>query len=69
MEIGTHLKTVKITLNIFAVYVILKEKQTNVLCYTANIFDVIFMVFNCVPIFTLISLHGLHLIAAPSTVE
>ena len=37
--------------------------------YTANIFDVIFTVFNCVPISTVISLYGLHLIAAPSTVE
>ena len=37
--------------------------------YTANIFDVIFTVFNCVPISTVISLYGLHLIAAPSTVK
>ena len=37
--------------------------------YTANIFEVIFTVFNCVPISTVNSLYGLHLIAAPSTVE
>ena len=36
---------------------------------TANIFEVIFTVFNCVPISTVVSLYGLHLIAAPSTVE
>ena len=37
--------------------------------YTANIFNVIFTVFKCVPISTVLSLYGLHLIAAPSTVE
>ena len=37
--------------------------------YTANIFDVIFTVFNCVRLSTVISLYGLHLIAAPSTME
>ena len=37
--------------------------------YTANIFNVIFTVFKCVPISTVISLYGLHLIAAPSTFE
>ena len=36
---------------------------------TRNILNVIFTVFKCVPISTVISLHGLHLIAAPSTVE
>ena len=36
--------------------------------YTANIFEVIFTVFNCVPISTVILLYGLHFIAAPSTV-
>ena len=36
--------------------------------YTANIFEVIFTVFNCVRISTVISLYGLHFIAAPSTV-
>ena len=40
-----------------------------ILGYTANIFDVIFTVFNCVPISTVILLYGLHLFAAPSTVE
>ena len=35
---------------------------------TANIFEVIFTVFDCVPISTVISLYGLHFIAAPSTV-
>ena len=44
------------------------NKQT-VHPYTANIFEVISTVFNCVPISTVISLYGLHLIAAPSTVE
>ena len=37
--------------------------------YTANIFEVIFTVFYCVPIFNVVSLYGLRLIAAPSTVE
>ena len=37
--------------------------------YTANIFDVIFTVLKCVRLSTVISLYGLHLIAAPSTVE
>ena len=37
--------------------------------YTANIFNVIFTVFKCVPISSVISLYGLHSIAAPSTVE
>ena len=37
--------------------------------HTANIFDVIFTVFKCVPISTVISLYRLHLIAAPSIVE
>ena len=32
---------------------------------TANIFNVIFTVFKCVPLSTVISLYGLHLIAAP----
>ena len=40
-----------------------------ILDHTAKIFNVIFTVFKCVPIFTVISLYGLHLIAAPSTVE
>ena len=39
------------------------------LSLTANIFEVIFTVFNCVPISTVVSLYGLHLIAAPSTIE
>ena len=37
--------------------------------YTANIFDVIVTVFNCVPISIVILLYGLHFIAVPSTVE
>ena len=37
--------------------------------HTANIFEAIFTVFNCVLISTVISLYGLHLIAAPSTVK
>ena len=42
--------------------------QTNVLLTscTANIFNVIFTVFKCVPISNIISLYGLHLIAAIS---
>ena len=36
---------------------------------TANIFEVIFTVFSCVRLSTVISLYGLHLIAAPSTTE
>ena len=39
------------------------------LLYTANIFEVIFTVLNCVPLSTVILLYGLHLIAAPSMVE
>ena len=39
------------------------------LLYTANIFDVIFTVLNCVRLSTVISLYRLHLIAAPSTEE
>ena len=37
--------------------------------YSANIFKVIFTVFNCLPVSTVISLYGLHLITAPSTVK
>ena len=37
--------------------------------FTANIFDVIFTVFKCVLLSTVVSLYGLHLIAAPSTAE
>ena len=37
--------------------------------YTANIFNVIFTFFKCVPLSTVFVLNGLHLIAAPSTVE
>ena len=37
--------------------------------YTANIFNVIFTLFTCVPLSTVISLYCLHLIAAPSTVD
>ena len=36
---------------------------------TANIFKVIFTVFNCVRLSTVVSLYGLHLIAAPSTIK
>ena len=39
------------------------------LCYNANIFNIIFTLFTCVPLSTVISLNCLHLIAAPSTVE
>ena len=37
--------------------------------YTANIFNVIFTLFMCVPFSTVIPMYGLHLITAPSTVE
>ena len=37
--------------------------------FTANIFNVIFTLFKCVPLSTVISLYDLLLIAAPSTVE
>ena len=37
--------------------------------YTANIFKVIFTVFNCVRLSTVVSLYGLHLIAAPITIR
>ena len=37
--------------------------------HTANIFKVIFTVFNCVRLSTVVSLYGLHLIAAPSTIK
>ena len=36
---------------------------------TANIFKVIFTVFNCVRLSTVVSLYGLHLIAALSTIK
>ena len=37
--------------------------------HTANIFNVIFSLFKCVPLSTVIPLYYLHLITAPSTVE
>ena len=42
---------------------------TTISSHTANIFNVIFIVFMCVPYFNVIPLYGLHLITAPSTVE
>ena len=36
---------------------------------TANIFKVIFTVFNFVRLSTVVSLYGLHLIAAPSRIK
>ena len=36
---------------------------------TANIFNVIFTAFTCVPFSNVIPLYGLHLITAPSTVK
>ena len=42
---------------------------SNVVLYTANIFKVIFTVFNYVRLSTVVSLYGLHLIAAPSTIK
>ena len=36
---------------------------------TANIFKVIFTVFNFVRLSTVVSLYGLHLIAAPGTIK
>ena len=36
---------------------------------TTNIFKVIFTVFNCVRLSTVVLLYGLHLIAAPSTIK
>ena len=45
------------------------QKEILTIASTANIFKVIFTVFSCVPISTVILLNGLHLIAAPSTVE
>ena len=44
------------------------NNYVNKIGYTANIFEVIFTVFNCVQISSVISLYGLHFIAAPSTV-
>ena len=49
--------------------------RNNLLCplywgaYTANIFNVIFTLFTCVPFSNVIPLYGLHLITAPCTVE
>ena len=51
----------------FARFEFVKLKTSIV--YTANIVDVIFTVLKCVRLSTVISLYGLHLIAAPSTVE
>ena len=42
---------------------------TRIDMYTANIFKVIFTFFNCVRLSTVVSLYGLHLIAAPSTIK
>ena len=39
------------------------------IAFTANIFEVIFTVFSCVRLSTVVSLYGLHLIAAPSTIK
>ena len=61
------------------IYLVVKKGLKPIVClkkksgapvpkYTANIFEVIFTVFNCVRISTVISLYGLHFIAAPSTV-
>ena len=45
-------------------FVILQRTyRLNLVKYTANILNVIFTVFKCVPISTVISLYGLHLIA------
>ena len=46
-----------------------QDREVMSVLYTANIFNVIFTVFKCVPISTVISLYGLNLIPAPSTVE
>ena len=43
--------------------------QGGSMVYTANIFEVIFTVFNFVRLSTVVSLYGLHLIAAPSTIK
>ena len=50
----------------FSAFYLDKQKVGN---YTANIFDVIFTVLKCVRLSTVISLYGLLLIAAPTTVE
>ena len=57
----------------FCLYICVLNKRCTIqrlslFVYTANIFKVIFTVFNCVRISTVISLYGLHFIAAPSTV-
>ena len=46
----------------------LDKKPKQFIC-TANIFNVIFTLFTCVPFSTVIPLYSLHLIIAPSTVE
>ena len=46
-----------------------KERDMILVHYTANIFNVIFTVFTCVPFSNVIPLYGLHLITASSTVE
>ena len=53
-------------------YLVTVCKSMNLLnfsTYTANIFNVIFTVFTCVPFSNVIPLYGLHLVIAPSTVE
>ena len=49
--------------------VLVVKLKSNLVDYTANIFKVIFTVFNCVQLSTVVSLYGLHLIAAPSTIK
>ena len=55
--------------HIAALYIILPDIVHYRFIYTANIFKVFFTVFNCVRLSTVVSLYGLHLIAAPSTIK
>ena len=63
------LKVAHNSIDFFSVLACCQNGPKTEILYTANIFEVIFTVFNCVPISTVVSLYGLHLIAAPSTVE
>ena len=51
------------------VWLFLQGKYDRNYHHTANIFKVIFTVFNCVRLSTVVSLYGLHLIAAPITIK
>ena len=64
-----YLTSIKVKVDLYVTWGQKLQRLEALAIYTANIFEVIFTVFNCVLISTVISLYGLHLIAAPSTTE